>query len=264
VADVKPLILLSNDDGVQARGLAALAERMADLGDVLVVAPDRERSAASHAFTMHRPLRAEERRPGWFAVDGTPVDCVYIGMLRLAPRPPSLVVSGINHGLNLGADLFYSGTIAAAVEAAIRGAPSLAVSLDQKWDGDFTAAAQFAHALGRAVLAEGLPSGTLLSINVPAGDPRGYRWTRLGRRGYQDRVEERADLRGRNYYWLGGPPIAASTDEEPGTDCRAVGDGEVSVTPLDLDLTHAGLLARLPGWRLEGFEAVVGEEARKA
>src|SRR5438046_4008644 len=134
---MKPLILLANDDGVHARGLRALAERLADLGDVIVVAPDRERSATSHAFTMNRPLRVEQVRPGWFSVDGTPVDCVYIGVLKLAGRRPSLLVSGINHGPNLGSDVFYSGTVACAVEGSIRGVPSMAVSLDYHGSADF-------------------------------------------------------------------------------------------------------------------------------
>ncbi|MSP60481.1 MAG: 5'/3'-nucleotidase SurE [Myxococcales bacterium] len=258
----RPLILLANDDGVQARGLHALAERMADLGEVMVVAPDRERSATSHSFTLNRPLRVEEVRPGWFSVDGTPVDCVYIGLLKLVPRKPALLVSGINHGVNLGSDVFYSGTVACAVEAAIRSTPSMALSLEYRSGADFAPAAAFAHALARAILAEGLPEGTLLNVNVPPGVPRGYRWTRLGRRLYRDAVDERADLRGRSYYWIGGPSLGYGDEE--GTDGHALGDGVVSVTPLDLDLTHSGLLERLPGWRLDGFEAVVATEQNRA
>src|SRR5437879_1469069 len=125
----RPLLLISNDDGVHAHGISALAEALADLGEVLVVAPSREQSAMSHAISLDRPLRKQEVRPGWFAIDGTPVDCVYLGLLHIAPRPPALVVSGINHGYNLGADVFYSGTVAAAVEGAIRGVPSIAISL---------------------------------------------------------------------------------------------------------------------------------------
>lgn len=262
---MKPLIVLANDDGVHAQGLHALAGAMADLGEILVVAPDRERSAASHAFTMDRPLRAEQVQPGWFAVDGTPVDCIYLALLKLAPRRPALVVSGINHGVNLGADVFYSGTVACAVEAAIRGMPAMAFSFDY-WGGarDFQATAEFAHALGRATLAQGLPPGTLLNVNVPAGKPRGYRWTRLGRRIYHDQVEERADLRGRLYYWLGGPPAEDMRNEAPNSDCYAVATGVVSVTPLDIDLTASGLLERLPGWHLEGFQTVVEEEEPRA
>jgi 5'-nucleotidase len=254
----RPLILLANDDGVHARGLHALAERLGDLGDLVVVAPDRERSATSHAFTMDRPLRVQEVRPGWFSVDGTPVDCVYLGVLKLSPRPPALLVSGVNHGLNLGADVFYSGTVACAVEAAIRSIPAMAMSLDVHAVADFGPAAAFAHALARAILVEGLPEATLLNVNVPVGAARHYRFTRLGKRLYRDTVEERADLRGRRYYWLGGPPIGVGDID--GSDGAAIHDGVVSVTPLGLDLTHGGLLERLPGWRLQGFEAVVDQE----
>ena len=259
---MKPLILLANDDGVQARGIEALADAMAMLGDVLVVAPDRERSAHGHAFTMDRPLRLEELRPNWYSLDGTPVDCVYVGLLKLAPRPPSLVVAGINHGLNLGADVFYSGTIACAVEAAIRKIPAIAISLDAHKDGDFQAAASFAHALAGNVLARGLPAGTVLSVNVPRGEPRGYQWTRLGDRIYHDQVEERYDLRGRHYYWIGGPTLGYG--DVAGSDCHAVRDGLVSVTPLDLDLTHTDLLASLPSWRLDGYTAFDGAAAALA
>jgi len=254
----RPLIILSNDDGINSRGLAALAERLGDLGELLVVAPDRERSATSHAFTMNRPLRVDNLRPGWFSVDGTPVDCVYLAVLKLAPRRPSLLVSGINHGFNLGSDVFYSGTVACAVEAAIRGVPAIAMSLDYHGLSDFAPAAGFAHALARAALVEGLPEGTLLNVNVPAGTPARYRFTRLGKRLYRDQVEQRDDLRGRRYYWLGGPPVGVGDAE--GTDGRAMKDHMVSVTPLGLDLTHGGLLAHLPGWRVHGFEAVVDTE----
>jgi 5'-nucleotidase len=261
---MRPLILVSNDDGYRSAGIRALARRLADLGDVIVVAPDRERSATSHAFTLDRPLRVEKLGDGWFSVDGTPADCVYLGLLKVCPQKPSLVVSGINHGFNLGSDVFYSGTVAGAVEAALRDTPAMAVSLE--WhkgmrdnEEAFAPAAEFTHALARAILVEGLPTGTLLNVNVPhEPPPRGYRWTRLGKRLYRDQVDERADLRGRRYYWIGGP--ANGYGDVPGSDCHAVRDGVVSVTPLDLDLTHAGMLEQLPGWRVEGFEAVVEKE----
>jgi len=254
----RPLILISNDDGVAAAGLRALADALADLGEITVVAPSREQSAMSHAISLDRPLRKKEVGPGWFAIDGTPVDCVYLGVLHLLARPPALVVSGINHGYNLGADVFYSGTVAAAVEGAIRGIPALAISLARE-ASDLGPAARFAHALARAVLLRGLPPQTLLNVNVPAGRPSGYRWTRLGRRIYRDQVEERQDLRGRTYYWIGGPD--AGFGDIAQSDCHAVRDGVASVTPLDLDLTHAHLLEQLPGWELHGFEAVLEQEA---
>jgi 5'-nucleotidase len=261
---VSARILIANDDGIEAAGIRILAETLADLGEVWVVAPDRERSATGHAFSLARPLRVDEVQPRWFAVDGTPADCIYLGLYKLASGRPDLVVSGINHGLNLGSDVFYSGTVAAAVEGALRQIPSIAVSLEHRpgrgRDGErFRPAARFAHALARAVLARGLPQGTLLNVNVPAkGDPKGYAWTRLGRRAYRDQVEARDDLRGHRYYWIGGPPVAV--DHEPGSDGSAVEQGHVSVTPLGLDLTHDGLLAKLPGWQLDGFEAIVARD----
>ena len=262
----RPTILLSNDDGVAANGLRALARRLSDLGDVLVVAPDRERSATSHAFTLDRPLRCEELEPGWFSVDGTPADCVYIGLLKLCAERPALVVSGINHGYNLGSDVFYSGTVAGAVEAALRDVPAIAVSLEfartmRRDESLFEPAARFVHALARATLAEGLPRGTLLNVNVPQQALRGYRWTRLGRRVYRDQVDERRDLRGRRYYWIGGP--ADGYGDVADSDLHAVRDGYAAVTPLDLDLTHAGLLERLPDWKLEGFEAQLDRDLAK-
>jgi 5'-nucleotidase len=265
----RPTILCSNDDGIHAVGLRALAGRLADLGDVVVVAPDRERSATSHAFTLDRPLRCEEVEPGFFAVDGTPADCVYIGLLKLCKERPKLVVSGINHGFNLGSDVFYSGTVAGAVEAALRDVPAIAVSLEfargmRRAPELFEHAAAFTHALARATLAEGLPTGTLLNVNVPqraSKGPKGYQWTRLGKRVYRDQVDERHDLRGRRYYWIGGPADGYGDVED--SDLHAVRDGVVSVTPLDLDLTHHHLLGVLPDWRLDGFEAVVARELAK-
>jgi 5'-nucleotidase len=257
---VKPIILVSNDDGIRAEGVSVLAERLSDLAEIVVAAPDRERSATSHALTLARPLRADEVKPGYFAIDGTPADCVYLGVLHLCPRKPALVVSGINHGLNLGSDFFYSGTVAGAVEAAIRGVPSFAISLERGPREGFVAAAHFAHALARAILEHGLPSNTLLNVNVPNhGSPRGYRWTRLGQRLYQDRVDVRTDLRGRRYFWIGGSELEVEDDAE--SDATAVRQSVVSVTPLDLDLTSHVLLSTLPGWRLPGLEAILATEA---
>jgi len=263
----RPTILCSNDDGIHAAGLRTLARRLSDLGDVIVVAPDRERSATSHAFTLQRPLRCEELEKNYFAVDGTPADCVYIGLLKLSGKKPDLVVSGINHGFNLGSDVFYSGTVAGAVEAALRDVPAIAVSLEwargmaDKPDV-FEPAAEFVHALARATLAEGLPTGTLLNVNVPQrSSPSGYQWTRLGKRVYRDQVDERQDLRGRRYYWIGG--AAEGYGDVDGSDLHAVRDGHASVTPLGLDLTHNGLLEKLPGWRVEGFDAVLQKDLKK-
>ena len=257
----RPRILVSNDDGIDAAGIRALAAGLADLGEVYVVAPDQERSATGHAFSLSRPLRVDEVQERWFAVDGTPADCVYLGVNKLVGAKPDLVVSGINHGFNLGSDVFYSGTVAGAVEAALRQVPAIAISLEHRpgkagSTERFEPAARFAHALARAVLERGLPSGTLLNENVPAhAQKAGYEWTRLGRRVYRDQVEQRDDLRGRRYYWIGGPPVPS--DQEPGSDGATVNHGHISVTPLGLDMTHDGLLEHLPGWQLDGFEAVM-------
>jgi 5'-nucleotidase len=256
----RPLILLSNDDGIRAPGLAAVASSLEAVGEVWVVAPDDERSAVGHAITLDRPLRVDEVKPRWLAVSGTPADAVYLGALHLVPRRPALVVSGINNGYNLGSDVFYSGTVAAAVEGTIRGVPAIAVSMEYQPTPDFAHAARFAAALARATLQRGLPAGTLLNVNLAAAAPHGYAWTRLGRRVYREQVEERVDLRGRRYFWIGGPAVAEP--DEPGTDCEAVRAGLVSVTPLDLDLTSAALEGALPGWQLDGYEPV--SEPREA
>jgi 5'-nucleotidase len=234
---------------------------------VIVVAPERQRSAASHAITLHKPLRLVEVRPRRYSLSGTPVDCVYLGMLKLCDRVPTVVVSGVNDGFNLGSDVFYSGTVAAAVEGALRDIPAMAVSL--QWSKAmrtepkvFDQAVDFAHALAHATLAAGLPRGTLLNVNVPDGKPRGYQWTRLGRRVYRDQVDERKDLRGRRYYWIGGP--VEHHRDAPGSDCAAIDSNLVAVTPLDLDLTHTGLLSELPGWKLSGFEAILHGDLRQS
>jgi 5'-nucleotidase len=249
----RPLLLVSNDDGIRAPGLAALAAALEPVGEVWVVAPDRERSAIGHAITLDRPLRVEEARPRWLAVSGTPADSVYLGALHLVPRLPDLIVSGINNGYNLGSDVFYSGTVAAAVEGTIRGAPSLAVSVEYKEAPVFEHAARFVAALARAVLERGLPPRHLLNVNVAAQPPLGWSWTRLGRRVYREQVAERVDLRGKRYFWIGGPAVAEP--DAPGTDCEAVRAGLVSVTPLDLDLTSTAMVD-VAEWRLDGWTAV--------
>ncbi len=266
-------IVLTNDDGIRAEGLRCLAEHLSDLGEVFVVAPDRERSATGHAFTLHEPLRViplagqggAAKHDRWFSVSGTPADCIYLAVLELC-KGADLVVSGINHGFNLGSDIFYSGTVAGAVEAALRGVPAIAVSTAWSKKIDFSPAARLCHALCRAVLKEGLPPQTLLNVNVPGppgpGQPPpvsgSFSWTRLGQRIYRDQVESRTDPRGRTYYWIGG--AAEPGNDPPGTDLHAVHHGLASVTPLGLDMTHADLLARLPSWRLHGFEATLHEE----
>ena len=240
------VVLLTNDDGIFARGLAALAEALADLGEVYVVAPDREQNAVGHALTLHRPLRVDRVGDRRFAVNGTPSDCVNLGVLGLLPCVPSLVVSGINHGSNLGDDVTYSGTVSAAMEGTLLGVPSLAVSLVDPENGSFDEAARVARLTAARVLVEGLPPKTLLNVNIPSGAVNGIRLTRLGQRVYKEKVVEEVDPRGRTYYWIGaGPPI---WEDREATDIAAVRDGYASVTPLHLDLTHYEALRRMGAW----------------
>jgi 5'-nucleotidase len=250
----KPFILLSNDDGVMAPGISALAESLVDIADVMVAAPDRERSAASHSISLDRPLRVDQIRPNVFGIDGTPVDCVYLALLHLVPRKPDLCVSGINNGYNLGSDVFYSGTVGAAVEATLRGVPAIAASVERRWPQDFAPAAGFVRSLVQEVLARGrdaIEPGTLLNVNLPAGPVRGYHLTSMGRRLYRDQVDVRQDLRGRDYYWIGGPEEKG--EDDPGSDCLAVRSGLASVTPLSLALTHRPTLNRMSDWKLGEF-----------
>jgi 5'-nucleotidase len=253
----RPLVLCSNDDGIHAPHLGALATLIEEFADVIVVAPERQRSAASHAITLHKPLRLTEVAPRRFSLSGTPVDCVYLGFLKLCDRPPSIVVSGVNDGYNLGSDVFYSGTVAAAVEGALRGAAGIAISLHSKAKQP-EAAIQFAAAVVRAAIAEPMPVGTVLNVNLPGSGSDEYQWTTLGRRFYADDVSERKDPRGRSYYWVGGGPTGH--DDVEGTDCVAVDRGWNSLTPLHLDLTDRGRIAT-PPWALEGFRVVVGSGA---
>jgi 5'-nucleotidase len=230
----RPLILLSNDDGYRARGLGLLARALEPLADVIVCAPEVEQSAASHALSLHRPLRLFRHDERTFSVDGTPADCVYVALYaeaRVLPRRPDVVVSGVNHGVNLGDDVFYSGTVAAAREGALKGIPSLALSAAA--DADFEAAAALGARLAVSLQALGTEP-ILLNVNVPRGRDWPLRATRLGRRIYRDEVEFRRDPRGREYLWIGGP----GADHRPlaGSDTEAFDQGIVGITPLVLDL----------------------------
>ena len=250
----RPLVLCSNDDGVDAPHLTALVALIEEFADVLVVAPERQRSAASHAITLHKPLRLTEVAPRRYALSGTPVDCVYLGILKLCDRLPAVVVSGVNDGYNLGSDVFYSGTVAAAVEGALRGAAGIACSLAPR-ARDPDQAIRFAAAVVRAAVGEPMPPGTVLNVNMPGTGTDGYQWTVLGRRLYTDDVSERRDPRGRPYYWVGGGPVGH--DDVEGTDCVAIARGWNSITPMHLDLTDRGRLAQ-PPWTLDGFRVVIG------
>jgi 5'-nucleotidase len=244
--------LLTNDDGFDAPGLAALAGAVADLGRVVVVAPDRERSGAGHALTLGRPLRVRETGPAWFKVDGTPTDCVHLGVFNLTGgRAPDLVLSGINRGLNLGDDVTYSGTVAGALEGTLLHVPSLAVSAaaDEGDKVDYGTAARVVAHLAVRILRDGLPDGVFLNVNVPAAPPRGIRVTRQGTRSYRAAVVERLDPSGRPYYWIAGADATPAC--EPDGDHAAIAEGFVSVTPLHADLTHAPSLEAMAEWRLE-------------
>jgi 5'-nucleotidase len=255
--DYQADILISNDDGIHAPGLAALKDALAPLGSVLVVAPDVEKSAFGHGITMMTPLRAAEvHRGGKFfglSVTGTPADCVKLALQTLMPRLPKLVVSGINLGPNTGTNVLYSGTVAAAREGTIFNVPSIAASLRSfQKDADFSLAAAFARRLAEWLLAHPLPSGVLLNLNVPA-EPRekiqGVKATRLARYRYRDRYEVRKDPRGRTYYWLAGED-AEVLEAAPDLDAVALEAGFVSVTPLGYALTSdesLSVLTSLPG-----------------
>lgn len=240
----QPLILVSNDDGYHSEGIQVLADALEAVGEVWVVAPDRENSAVSHALTLSRPLRLVQLAARRFMVDGTPTDCVTVGIGEvLRGRKIALVVSGINFGANMGDDVHYSGTVSAAFEAAILGLPAIAVS---QLIGDgftYVHAARFARLAAERVLARGMAAGTLLNVNVPPGEPRGVRVTRLGKRTYTEGVVGATDPRGKRCFWIGGgEPV---WENIPGTDFAAVGAGFISVTPLQLDMTDHAQLAAL-------------------
>ncbi len=243
-------ILVTNDDGVFSEGIRLLARALARFGEVVVVAPDREQSATGHSLTLTRPLRMQRLEEGWYAVDGTPTDCVNLAVLSLLKdSPPDLVVSGINFGLNVGDDVTYSGTVSATFEASLLGIPSIAFSQEVAEGFSFARSAELAAAFVETVLGEAHPRDLLLNVNFPAGEAKGVIFTRLGKRVYQQSVIENVDPRGRQYYWIAGTPV---WQEDPGTDHAAIQDGYVSVTPLHLDLTdyrgleaYAGLAGRL-------------------
>lgn len=252
-----PLILICNDDGIDAHGIAALASAMDGLGELMVAAPAVEQSAVGHAVTVFDPVRAhptEFEVPSGpikaFAVTGTPADCIKLAMNRLVPRRPDLVVSGINQGPNTAVNVIYSGTVSAATEAAILGVDSVAFSLCD-WDplADFEAAGQVARQIAAHTLRNGLPPGTLLNVNIPSPEVelQGIRVTRQARSRWEEEFEERLDPRQRPYYWLGGTFRNLESDAED-TDLHAIENGYVSVTPIHYDLTAYAHLETLRGW----------------
>ncbi|MFQ5911929.1 MAG: 5'/3'-nucleotidase SurE [Nitrospinota bacterium] len=243
-------ILLSNDDGINSAGLKALHDALKDEHDVVVVAPDRERSAVSHSLTLHRPLRVREITRGWFSVDGTPTDCVHLALNGLLADPrPELVVAGINMGGNLGDDITYSGTVAAAIEGMLLGLPSAAVSLVSQGPFEFGPAAEFAAWLVRKVESQGLPEDTLLNVNVPdlpSDRIRGLQITRQGKSTYGEAIVEKVDPRGQTYFWVGsGNPEWVRRGD---TDLDAVHEGRISVTPLHLNMTNEKAYQEMLKW----------------
>jgi 5'-nucleotidase len=249
MANEQPRILLTNDDGIRAPGLQALAEEIGRLcPDLVVVAPDREMSAASHAMTIRHPLRIAEHAPNWFAVEGTPTDCVNLAFFHVLGERPDLVLSGINAGYNLGEDVTYSGTVAGALEGRILGAPSIAVSAASDADADtLAAAARVARELAEMVIERGLPADSFLNVNVPP-QARGFRVTRQGKRAFREGLVSRKDPKGKEYYWIGLAP--ARWQDDPNADHAAVEQGLVSVTPLHSDLTYYRGIATIEGWGL--------------
>lgn len=242
----KPLILVTNDDGIRARGIALLAEALDPLGEVWVYAPESQQSAVGHGVSLHRPLRVTEVKERWRMVDGTPTDCVMLAVRRLLPRRPDLVVSGINDGANLGDDVTYSGTVAGAYEGMLLGICAFAISDVSYTPKHPETAAQYAAKLAPHLLEHGLPPHTVLNVNVPDvpyDALRGVAVTRMGLRHYEDEIIERRDPRGRRYYWIGGSEPSHVLDS--GTDFEAIGKGQISITPLQRDVTHYGALEAL-------------------
>lgn len=249
-------ILLTNDDGIHARGIQALREELAGLGKVTVIAPDRERSASGHGITVHKPLRVEtvcfsNGDTGW-EVTGTPADCVKLAVENLLDgHLPDLIVSGINAGENLGTDVLYSGTVSAAIEGTMAGFPSMAVSLTGGEQSDFRFAARFTAGLCRRLLLEGLEAETLLNVNIPdlpAAEIKGVQVTKLGTRRYNNSVHKRQDPRGKYYYWLAGE--VEDVNREPGTDLAAIAEHLISVTPIHFDLTNYRIIDKVQSWNL--------------
>ncbi|MCK4304282.1 MAG: 5'/3'-nucleotidase SurE [Candidatus Eisenbacteria sp.] len=248
-------ILLTNDDGIAARGLTCLANSLQELGDVWIVAPDREQSAASHALTLHDPLRVTQHGKQRFSVSGTPTDCVLLavrGIGGVLEHRPDLVVAGINHGPNMGDDVTYSGTVAAAFEGRLLGLPAVAFS-NVTWKSEFLdASARVAKQVVTMMLRQGLPRELLLNVNIPDlafEQIRGFKITALGRRVYRDEIVSKVDPRGRAYYWIGGDPPVWEPEET--SDFGAVSTGHVSITPLNTNWTDHAALQTLRSWDVE-------------
>jgi 5'-nucleotidase len=239
-------ILVTNDDGIRAAGLKALENGLAHLGEITVVAPDREMSATSQSITIHSPLRVQVIDDRHYAISGTPADAIILALHQLLKYNPDLVVSGINPGANLGENVIYSGTVAAAMEATLHGVPAIAISLATRRAQDFTVAAAFAAQLAAKVLEDGLPEGVMLNVNVPRGEVSGVRITRQSRKITQNIIYEKKDPRGRPYYWQ--DENIAREKVEPDSDYAAIFNHEISITPLQANRTDYGSLNQLADW----------------
>lgn len=245
------VVLLCNDDGARSEGVLTLFDFLQPLGEIVAIVPDRERSAAAHSLTLHRPLRLDEVRENFYVVDGTPTDCVTLGVNALLKTRPDLMVAGINKGANLGTDVTYSGTVSAAVEGTLLNIPSFAISIAGNGNYHFDTAAEFAFRVAKFILDEGLPKDTLLNINVPNlpwQQIQGVQITRQGRRRFRDVIVEKTDPRGRKYFWVGGDELGFI--KAPGTDHQAVAENFISVTPLQLDLTNYACMEEFKNWKL--------------
>ncbi len=245
-------ILVTNDDGIYSEGLIVLAKALREVGDVFVVAPQTEKSAIAHSLTLHRPLRVEKIKKNIYAVDGTPADCVHLGVNAILLERPRLIVSGINKGGNLGDDVTYSGTVSAAFEGTLLGIPSFAISLVSRSQFKFHTAARFAVRVAQYIIKKGLPKDTFLNINVPnleEKEIKSYKITTQGRWTHDGSgVIEKVDPRGKKYYWIGGGQLVF--DKGKDTDFEAVSHSYISITPLHLDLTNYASIRELKKWRI--------------
>ncbi len=242
-------ILISNDDGYMAEGIKALAEAMSSLGDITVVAPDRNRSGASNSLTLENPLRVNQLDNGIYRVEGTPTDCVHLAITGLLDDEPDMVIAGINAGANLGDDVLYSGTVAAAIEGRFLGLPAIAISLNGHTATHYETAAWVAKKLVQQLQKTSLPADTILNVNVPdipIDEVTGFESTRLGRRHKAEPVIKELDPRGRAMYWVG--PAGDEQDAGPGTDFDAINRGAVSITPLQIDLTRYDAIDGVANW----------------
>jgi 5'-nucleotidase len=269
------LILVSNDDGVKSPGIRALSEALTSLGTVVVVAPEREQSTMGHALTLHKPVRlfdmGVKNGVDRWALSGTPADCVYMGIRHvLGGRKPDLIVSGINKGVNLGNDLYFSGTVAAAREGAVMNIPAMACSLDYRYEpGEeaqqhFESAAKYCAKLAKEILENGLPNNCLLNVNFPPrfDQVKGVKVTRQGFLKYSDTIIKRKDFRGKPYYWLGGKLKGFSKIE--GSDANVVNQGYVSITPVRIDITQYEFMETLRTWDLDHKKLTLGRRKTKA